>query len=204
VPWCGILLAGVGAWVIFLGGLAGLAVALSPAPSDQPVAQAAAENILPAEPVSPVSGDEPAPSPSISAVAKSEPAETPEPALPRPVLTKKHTEAPTAPAEPVVVETPATETGPPVPETPAPLVVAKLETPEAESKAASPPKPEGAVATNEPSSAPAPALEVCVANLGTPIHFVADPPEAFKQAKKENKLVFILHLSGNFEDQCFT
>jgi hypothetical protein len=44
---------------------------------------------------------------------------------------------------------------------------------------------------------------VC-SNLGTHITFIADPPEAFKLAQQEQKLVFMLHLSGNFEDEGFT
>ena len=40
--------------------------------------------------------------------------------------------------------------------------------------------------------------------LGTEINFVADPPEAFKRAKEQNKLVFMIHLSGHFEDKEFT
>jgi len=39
---------------------------------------------------------------------------------------------------------------------------------------------------------------------GTTINFVDTPNEAAKQAKKEGKLVFVLHVSGNFEDPRFT
>lgn len=55
----------------------------------------------------------------------------------------------------------------------------------------------------EPAVPPAPP-KVCTRKLGTRIDFVAEPPEAFKRAKAENKLVFMIHLSGNFEDQEFT
>ena len=41
-------------------------------------------------------------------------------------------------------------------------------------------------------------------NHGTSIQFVATPREAAKQAKKEGKLVFVLHVSGHFEDPRFT
>lgn len=44
--------------------------------------------------------------------------------------------------------------------------------------------------------------ETC--GFGTTIHFVDTPKEAAAQAKKEEKLVFILHVSGNFEDPRFT
>ena len=39
---------------------------------------------------------------------------------------------------------------------------------------------------------------------GTTIEFVDTPNEAATQAKKEEKLVFVLHVSGNFEDPRFT
>lgn len=40
--------------------------------------------------------------------------------------------------------------------------------------------------------------------IGSEIRFMKDPVEAFKRAKIEQKLVFIMHLSGNLEDQEFT
>lgn len=43
--------------------------------------------------------------------------------------------------------------------------------------------------------------DVC---FGTKIHFVDTPKEAAVQAKKDEKLVFVLHVSGNFEDPRFT
>jgi hypothetical protein len=39
---------------------------------------------------------------------------------------------------------------------------------------------------------------------GTQVTFVDTPKEAAAQAKKEQKLVFVLHVSGNFEDPRFT
>jgi hypothetical protein len=39
---------------------------------------------------------------------------------------------------------------------------------------------------------------------GTTVEFVDTPKEAAAQAKKEQKLVFVLHVSGNFEDPRFT
>ena len=41
-------------------------------------------------------------------------------------------------------------------------------------------------------------------SYGTSLHFVKSPVEAFKQGAKEDKLVFILHLAGNIEDDGFT
>ncbi len=39
---------------------------------------------------------------------------------------------------------------------------------------------------------------------GTAVNFVDSPSEAAKQAKKEEKLVFVLHVSGQFEDPGIT
>ena len=50
-------------------------------------------------------------------------------------------------------------------------------------------------------SAAAGEKDVC---FGTTIHFVESPKDAAAQAKKDEKLVMILHVSGNFEDPRFT
>ena len=41
-------------------------------------------------------------------------------------------------------------------------------------------------------------------NHGTSVEFVGTPSEAARQAKKEEKLVFVLHVSGHFEDPALT
>jgi hypothetical protein len=41
-------------------------------------------------------------------------------------------------------------------------------------------------------------------NHGTSVQFFDTPSEAAREAKKEQKLVFVLHVSGNFEDPRFT
>ena len=41
-------------------------------------------------------------------------------------------------------------------------------------------------------------------NHGTAVEFVDSPREAAAQAKKDQKLVLVLHLSGIFEDPRFT
>jgi hypothetical protein len=38
----------------------------------------------------------------------------------------------------------------------------------------------------------------------TALHFVKNLSEAQKRAKKDDKLVFVLHLSGNIDDPGFT
>jgi len=40
--------------------------------------------------------------------------------------------------------------------------------------------------------------------IGAKVLFMRDPPDAFKRARAENKMVFIVHLSGNLEDKEFT
>ncbi len=40
--------------------------------------------------------------------------------------------------------------------------------------------------------------------FGTRIHFLSSPEAAAQQALRENKLLFVLHIAGNFEDDKFT
>lgn len=51
-------------------------------------------------------------------------------------------------------------------------------------------------------AAPAGAAETC--GYGTKIDFVDNPKEAAAIAKKEQKLVLVLHVSGHFEDPGLT
>jgi hypothetical protein len=44
----------------------------------------------------------------------------------------------------------------------------------------------------------------CSGDYGTSIEFEETPKEAATRAIKEEKLVFVLHISGNFEDPRFT
>ena len=46
--------------------------------------------------------------------------------------------------------------------------------------------------------------EVCTGDFGTAVHLLKTPSDAAKQALKEQKLVFVLHVSGDFEDPDFT
>jgi hypothetical protein len=41
-------------------------------------------------------------------------------------------------------------------------------------------------------------------DYGTSVHFEDTPADAAKQAKKEEKLVLVLHVSGHFENPEFT
>ena len=58
-------------------------------------------------------------------------------------------------------------------------------------------------AESSPFDAPKADAPVCSAH-GTKVDFVDTPKEAAALAKKEQKLVFVLHVSGNFEDPRFT
>lgn len=46
--------------------------------------------------------------------------------------------------------------------------------------------------------------ETCTGEHGTSLTFEKSPSDAAKKAKKEEKLVMVLHISGNFEDPDFT
>jgi hypothetical protein len=59
------------------------------------------------------------------------------------------------------------------------------------------------VAPAKTTPAPKKAEATCGSH-GTQVDFVDTPSEAAKIAKKEQKLVFVLHVSGNFEDPRFT
>jgi hypothetical protein len=52
----------------------------------------------------------------------------------------------------------------------------------------------------EPTARPRPPVE----RFGTSVEFVSRPADGARLAREENKLLFVLHLSGNFEDACFT
>jgi len=53
-------------------------------------------------------------------------------------------------------------------------------------------------------AAPAGAQEAATCGYGTKIDFVDTPKEAAALAKKQEKLVLVLHVSGHFEDPGLT
>jgi hypothetical protein len=53
-------------------------------------------------------------------------------------------------------------------------------------------------------ASPAPAKAASCGNYGTSVEFVSSPSEAARLAKQQQKLVFVLHVSGHFEDPTFT
>jgi hypothetical protein len=59
-----------------------------------------------------------------------------------------------------------------------------------------------AVALDSPFDVPLAAPATC--GHGTKLEFVGSPKEAAAQAKKEQKLVLVLHVSGYFEDPSLT
>jgi hypothetical protein len=70
------------------------------------------------------------------------------------------------------------------------------------------PAPQGAVVpalAGNPEAAPtSPAVARGEDNCGTSVKFLSNPDEAARKAKRDEKLLFLLHVSGNFEDRQFT
>ena len=56
----------------------------------------------------------------------------------------------------------------------------------------------------KPAPKPVAKTEGTCGDYGTSIEFEDNPKDAAVRAKKEEKLVFVLHVSGNFEDPRFT
>ena len=48
------------------------------------------------------------------------------------------------------------------------------------------------------------AAETGCSRYGTQVEFVDSPREAARQAREQEKLVFVLHVSGHFENPAFT
>jgi hypothetical protein len=86
--------------------------------------------------------------------------------------------------EPVVLHPPA--------EAPAPPPPAKAD------------KPPAAKPTPVPASQAAPPARRAEGPFGTRVQFVNNPAEAERRAAQAGKLLFLLHISGNFEDSRFT
>ncbi len=56
----------------------------------------------------------------------------------------------------------------------------------------------------EVKAAPPVKAATCNGDFGTSVLFEDSPSEAATQAKKDQKLVFLLHISGHFEDPKLT
>ena len=55
-----------------------------------------------------------------------------------------------------------------------------------------------------PAAGKSPAKEATCGEYGTSVRFEDTPADAAKQAKKDEKLVMVLHVSGHFEDPKLT
>jgi hypothetical protein len=70
------------------------------------------------------------------------------------------------------------------------------------------PEPAAEEAPAPPPPAPQPPAQAearpAGQTYGTRVSFLASPEEAMRVAQRERKLVFVLHISGNFEESCFT
>jgi hypothetical protein len=62
----------------------------------------------------------------------------------------------------------------------------------------------GSLAASGQKKQPPKDAEVCTGDFGTSVHFLKTPADAAKEARKDEKLVFVLHVSGDFEDPDFT
>jgi hypothetical protein len=62
----------------------------------------------------------------------------------------------------------------------------------------------GSLAASGQKKQPPKDSEVCTGDFGTSVQFMKTPLDAAKQAKQDQKLVFVLHVSGDFEDPDFT
>jgi hypothetical protein len=70
------------------------------------------------------------------------------------------------------------------------------------------PEPPAAPTPVTPPKRKRPALDTTIFascdQIGTDIHFMREPLDAFQRAREEKKLVYVMHLSGNLEDKDFT
>jgi hypothetical protein len=127
-----------------------------------------------------------------------------------PARTEPATTAPSTPPTPVVAETPESplkdspaETprpeSPPSKADPSPFPVDDAKLPAPSPKV---PEPDSTPVTKllDPSRPKTPGCQ----QYGTQVDFFDNPAEAIKRAKKEEKLLFVLHVAGNFEEPGFT
>jgi hypothetical protein len=91
----------------------------------------------------------------------------------------------------------------PAPATPSPALAELMGTVKPP-KAAPVSDPELVIALDEPAADPHLEAEQKCDTCGTSIKFMRSPQSAARRAGMEEKLVFLLHVSGNFEDTKFT
>jgi hypothetical protein len=103
-----------------------------------------------------------------------------------------------APSEPILDEDrPQPSTPPPVPSEPKQQPVEKEKAPPAPRIVQAPVKVEQPKTLEERVRPP-------TSLLGTTVEFVDNPVAAARTAAREDKLLYVLHVSGNFEDPDFT
>jgi hypothetical protein len=138
-----------------------------------------------------------------------------DPARPK-VFTEAEEVSPLAEAPPEPLFSPEPAAVPVEPQTP--VAVAQAEPPPVAEPAPKPAPDDRPVRLPEPpADPPAPAeARVCQncqppakaasapGRYGTAVDFVDDPTQAARKALQESKLLFILHVAGNFEDDKFT
>lgn len=174
VHWRVVAVSGAAAWLLALASVA--AVASFGQPPSRPAPAAAAAT--PAEPIGP-------PTPTREALAA---AKAPEPAGPQPGASKPSFRK--APVSPPLPEGAGDERGsePPVPSREAVLAL--------------PSAPGGGLPVSE---RPVAGEDDVTANqCGTSVMFVGNPTEAARIALKARKMLFVIHLSGDFDDDKFT
>jgi hypothetical protein len=66
------------------------------------------------------------------------------------------------------------------------------------------PEPLALVRPGRPAHCKAPGGKGAHDTYGTSVDFLDDPPGAAQQALRDKKLLFVLHVAGNFEDDKFT
>ncbi len=67
-----------------------------------------------------------------------------------------------------------------------------------------PPPPEKEPVKERKVAAKAPPAAPAGETYGTQVLFLNNPQVAAEMARNEKKLLFVMHISGNFEDSCFT
>ncbi len=87
---------------------------------------------------------------------------------------------------------------------PAPVVAVNLPAPAPAAPARVPETPAEEDAPPPPTAPAQPEPRPAGQTYGTRVTFLASPEEAMRVARREHKLVFVLHVSGNFEESCFT
>ena len=103
---------------------------------------------------------------------------------------------------PTVLERPAAQPVLQMVSQPAPAV--SRPAPAAPADPAPRPRPAPAPAAPPRLQAPVPVVRHPTESYGTQVDFLGIPEEAAEQARREKKLLFVLHVSGNFEDPHFT